>query len=301
MGRDGRATPVDASWRFLGAPASPAWALAPDGKRLAIGLTANGRDQIWVKELDRGPASRVTFDSSGDIRPRWMPDGHTVTYLSPRGGADWALYGRNADGTGAEALKLKVSGSIWEAVWSRDGKWLVFRTGGADGGSRDVYAMQLGVDSVPRPLLATPADERAVALSPDSRWLAYTSDESGRDEVYVRSFPNVDDGKRQVSLTGGGQPLWAHSGREIFYRSAANEMMVAQVSRSPGFSVANRHVLFSISLEMEVDGNFTTWGVSPDDQRFLMVRSRGPTTDQTAASLILVTNWLAELEAKVKP
>ncbi len=257
VGRDGRATPVDTSWGFLQALGGVGWTLSPDGKRLAIGLRANGRDQIWVKELDRGPASRITFDSSGDMRPRWMPDGHTVTYLSRRGGAGLALYRRNADGTGAEALKLKVSGSIWEAVWSRDGKWLVFGTGTA-GGNRDVYAMRLGMDSVPRPLLATPAQERAVALSPDGRWLAYMSDESGRDEVYVRPFPNVDDGKWQVSLTGGGQPLWARSGREIFYRSAANQMMVAQVSASPRFSVANRHVLFSISLEMEVDGNFTT-------------------------------------------
>ena len=302
VGRDGRATPVDTSWGFLDAQDHGSGsALSPDGKRLAIGLRANGRDQIWVKELDRGPVSRITFDSSGNIRPRWMPDGHTVTYTSLRGGADRALYGRNADGTGAEALKLKVSGSIVEAVWSRDGKWLVFGTGGGDGSNRDVYAMQLGVDSVPRPLLATPAQERAGALSPDGRWLAYMSDESGHDEVYVRPFPNVNDGKWQVSLTGGGQPLWAHSGREIFYRNGASEMMVAQVSGSPGFPVANRQVLFSISPELMAAAYFTTpWDVSPDDQRFLMVRSRGPTTDQTGASLILVTNWLAELEAKVK-
>ena len=302
VGRDGRATPVDTSWGFLQALGGVGWALSPDGKRLAIGLSTNGRDQIWVKELDRGPASRITFDSSGDVRPGWMPDGHTVTYLSRRGGAGLALYGRNADGTGAEALKLKVSGSIFEAVWSRNGKWLVLRTGGVGSeGNRDVYAMRLGVDSVPRPLLATPAQERAVALSPDGRWLAYTSDESGRDEVYVRPFPNVDEGKWQVSLTGGGQPLWAHSGREIFYRSAANEMMVAQVSGSPGFPVANRHALFSLNMEiLDPDPNFATWDVSPDDQRFFMVRWRAARTDQSTASLILVTNWLAELEAKVK-
>ena len=302
VGRDGRATPVDSSWRFLNARGgSSGWALSPDGKRLAIGLWANGGDEIWVKELDRGPVSRITFESSGNIRPRWMPDGHTVSYLSRRGGADRALYSRNADGTGADALKLKVSGSIVEAVWSRDGKWLVLGTGGDDGRKRDLYAMQLGVDSVPRPLLATPAQERAVALSPDGRWLAYTSDESGRDEVYVRPFPNVNDGKWQVSLTGGGQALWAHSGREIFYQSA-NVMMVAEVSGSPGFQVANRHELFSIAFELVADAdNFTAWDVSPDDQRFLLTRYRAGPADEAAASFLLVTNWLAELEAKVKP
>jgi serine/threonine-protein kinase len=302
VGRDGRATPVDSTWAFsLGA--NFGWALSADGKRLAIKLANDGGDHIWVKELDRGPVSRITFDSGGDMRPRWMPDGKTVTYVSERGGSEnSALYGRRGDGTGPEELKLKTERPTWEAVWSNDGKWLVVRTGGVAGaqGERDVYAMQLGVDSVPRPLLVTPADERAIALSPDSRWLAYESDETGRDEVYVRPFPNVDSGKWQVSTAGGDLPLWAHSGRELFYRSPGNEMMVAPVSTSQGFVVADRRVLFKLGSEYATGANYTPWDLSPDDQRFLLVRNRAATQAQTSSSLILISNWFGELKAKTR-
>jgi serine/threonine-protein kinase len=300
VGRDGRASPVDSSWGMNGA-GNQGWALSPDGKRLAIMLVSEAGNQIWVKELDRGPVSRITFDTSGDVRPRWMPDGKTVTYLSTRGsGENQALFGRRGNGTGPEELKLKFSHPIWEAVWSRDGKWLLVRTGGIAGaqGDRDVYAMQLGVDSVPRPLLVTKADERAIALSPDARWLAYESDETGRDEIYVRPFPNVDSGKWQVSTAGGHQPLWAHNGRELFYRSEANEMMVAPVSATQGFAVADRRVLFKLGPEYLTSANYTPWDVTSDDQRFLMIRSRAGATSQRNSSLILVTNWFAELKAK---
>jgi serine/threonine-protein kinase len=302
VGRDGRATEVDSAWAF-NPSGNQGWALSPDGKQLAIKLVTEAGDHIWVKELDRGPVSRITFDSVGDMRPRWMPDGKTVTYISERGnGANAALYGRRGDGTGPEELKLKLDRAIWEAVWSNDSKWLVVRTGGVAGapGERDIYAMQLGVDSAPRPLLATAADERAVALSPDGRWLAYESDETGRDEVYVRPFPNVDSGKWQVSTAGGDLPLWAHSGRELFYRSPANEIMLAPLAAGPGFVVADRRALFKLGPEYVTSANYTPWDVAPDDQRFLMVRSMTTGQSQQNSSLILVTHWFEEVKAKTR-
>jgi Tol biopolymer transport system component/tRNA A-37 threonylcarbamoyl transferase component Bud32 len=304
VSRDGRATPVDSTWGFsLGA--NPGWALSPDGRQLAIALSTEAGDHIWVKELDHGPVSRITFDSAGDARPRWMPDGRTVSYLSPRGAkGNQALFARRGDGTGAEELKLETDHPIWETVWSQDGKWVVIRTGGIAGaqGQRDVYAMQVGVDSAPRPLLVTPADERAITLSPDGRWLAYESDETGRDEVYVRPFPDVESGKWQVSTAGGDLPLWAHSGRELFYRSPTGEMMVAPVSVSGdrGFAVADRKVLFKFGPEYPGNTNYTAWDMSPDDQRFLLVRSRGGAQTERNSSLILVTNWFEELRAKTR-
>jgi serine/threonine-protein kinase len=302
VGRDGRATPVDSTWAF-DASTNPGWALSPDGTRLAIKLSTEAGDHIWVKELDRGPVSRITFDSAGDIRPRWMPDNRTVTYVSAREGVESSiLYGRRGDGTGPEELKLKAKQPIWEAVWSRDGKWLVVRTGGVAGaqGERDVYAMQLGVDTVLRPLLVTTADERAVSLSPDGRWLAYQSDETGRDEVYMRPFPDVDAGKWQVSTAGGDLPLWAHNGRELFFRSPAGEMMVAPVTTNPGFAVSDRRVLFKLGPEYLGGANYTHWDVSPDDQRFLMVRNRASAQTDQSTNLILVTNWFEELRAKTR-
>ena len=300
--RDGRATPVDTTWAF-NPGANQGWALSPDGKRLAMKLLSEAGDHVWVKELDRGPVSRITFDSTGDIRPRWMPDGKTVTYLSARGnGANEALYGRRGDGTGPEELKLKMDRVINEAVWSADGKWLVLRTGGVAGaqGERDVYAMQLGVDSAPRPLLVTKADERGIALSPDGRWLAYESDETGRDEVYVRPFPNVDSGKWQVSTAGGDLPLWAHSGKELFYRAPGNDIMVALLAPGPGFVVTDRRVLFKLGSDFVSGTNYTPWDISPDDQRFIMVRSLAGGQGRQNSILILVTNWFAELKAKAR-
>ena len=303
LGRDGRVTPVDSTWRF-DPVGNAGWALSPDGKRLAIKLNTEAGQQIWVKQLDDGPLSRLTFDSVGHLRPRWLPDGKTVSYVAARGAStNQTLYSRRGDGTGPEEIRLTLDRPIWEAVWSRDGKWLVLRTGGVAGatGERDVYAMRLGVDTAARPLLVSAADEKAIALSPDGRWLAYESNETGRNEIYVRPFPGVDAGKWQVSTNGAIAPLWGHSGRELFYLDLANQMVAAHVSASPSFSVAERRTLFKLGPEYVFSSNYTPFDVSPDDRRFLMVRDRGISGTGQAAPLVLIENWLEELKAKLQP
>jgi len=299
--RNGEMTAVDTTWRF-DPRGNAGWALSPDGKRLAIKLAGEGGDQIWIKELDRGPQSRITFDSAGtDIRPRWLPDGETVSYVSEREGRQ-GIYTRRGDGTGIEELRLETDRPIWEAVWSRDGKWLVVRTGGVAGslGDRDVYAMEIGVDTVLRPLLVSAADERAIALSPDGRWLAYESNESGENQVFVRPFPDMNAGKWQVSIGGGRAPLWAHSGRELFYVStgADQQMMVADIAASQRFEVTDRRVLFPLAPELLGSVNYTPWDVTPDDQRFIMVRSLAGGQAGAASQVVLVTNWIQEMRAK---
>ncbi len=301
--RDGKTTPVDTTWEF-DPSANAGWSLSPDGKRLAIKLNTEAGQHIWVKQLDAGPRSRLTFDSAPHVRPHWLPDGRTVSYVSARGQPPQQnLYVRRGDGTGPESLKVKLDRDIWEAAWSRDGKWLVLRTGGVAGttGERDVYVMQLGVDSAPRPLLASQADEKAIALSPDGRWLAYESNETGRDEVHVRPFPNVDDGKWQVSINGGVLPLWAHNGKELFYRDEANQMLTsAQVTSTGSFDVTSRRPLFKLGLELILSVNYTPFDVSPDDQRFLMTRVRQAAQVAGPPPLILIENWFEELKAKTR-
>jgi eukaryotic-like serine/threonine-protein kinase len=301
VGRDGRATSVDSTWRF-DAVGNAGWALSPDGKRLAIKLNTEAGQHIWVKQLDNGPLSRLTFDSAVHQRPRWLPDGQTVSYVAVKPGAPAQnLYTRRGDGTGPEATRLALDRAVWEAVWSRDSKWLVLRTGGIVGaqGARDVFVMQLGVDSVPRPLLITSADEKAVALSPDSRWLAYESNETGRNEIYVRPFPNVEGGKWQVSTNGGVAPLWGHSGRELFYLDLTNQMIAAQLTASPSFSVTDRRMLFKLGPEYLLSSNYTPFDVSPDDRRFLLIRERG-TSQSQAPPLVVIENWFEELKAKTR-
>lgn len=303
MDRSGRTTEIDSAWHFSLAIANGniGWELSPDGTRLAIGLNTASGDDIWVKQLPRGPLSRLTFDSLAEQRPRWTPDGRSVMYLT--GGATNSLHQRRADGTGRDSTVLVLPVNINEGVWSRDGRWLIIRTGGAAGqvGARDISAFRPGVDSAPRPLLANPGyDESAPTLSPDGHWLAYASDETGRTEVYVRPFPNVEDGKWQISTSGGQAPLWAHSGRELFYVDGSRNMMAAPVSGGTGFRAGAPTVLFRLDAGIFLTPNeyYTPFDISPDDRRFIMAR-RVQVAETSVASFILVENWFEEIKAKV--
>jgi hypothetical protein len=152
--------------------------------------------------------------------------------------------------------------------------------------------MQLGVDTAPRPLLTTAADEKALALSPDGRWLAYTSNESGTNEIYVRPFPETSTAKWQVSTAGGAEPAWSSNGRELLYINGKAEMVSADIAPGPTFSVGRQHPLFSVS-QLARPGPVPAFSLSPDDKRFLMVRE-GETAVQS--ELIVAENWVQELK-----
>ncbi len=300
--RTGAATPVDTNWTFQLAQGggNPGWALSPDGTRLAIGLYASSGDNIWIKQLPTGPLSRLTFDSTDEQRPRWSPDGRFVTYTK----RDSTLRQRRADGTGSPETILVLPGTINEGRWSPDGKWLLARIGGAIGraGDRDIVGIRPGVDSAPIPIAANPGyDETAPSLSPDGKWLAYQSDETGRTEVYVRPFPNTDGGKWQVSVDGGQAPLWAHSGRELFFVDGARNMVTVPVTAGAAFQPGQPHVLFRLSDDMYL-GNpeyYTPFDISPDDTRFIMAR-RVQTAAEAKPTFLLVDNWFEELKEQVK-
>jgi serine/threonine-protein kinase len=294
--RDGKVTPIDSTWTFH-TTGNSGWALSPDGRRLATKLTSELGDDIWIKELDGGPLSRLTVDPAGEFRPRWTPDGRTVSYMSTRGeNAD--VFIRRADGTLPPELLVDLDEPIFEVLWSRDGRWLVLRTG--LGGNRDIWAQRLGVDSAPARLLATDFDERAVSLSPDARWIAYQSDETGRNEVYVRPFPDITAGKWTISLDGGSRPLWSHSGRELFYADGMDaRMMAAQIRAGPGgIEVTERRPLFSLANYL-LSANYTPFDVSADDRRFLMLREVGA-ANETQNALIVIENWFGELRERVR-
>jgi Tol biopolymer transport system component len=179
-----------------------------------------------------------------------MPNGRAIMFGSNRAGTGTGgLYSRPADGTGSDSLILRAEQGIFEGAWSPDGRWLLFRTGGTVGqmGGRDIVGIRPGVDSAPVPVVVTPYDEEAIAISPDGRWLAYESNETGKTEVYLRPFPNTNSGKWQISNGGGVAPLWARTGRELFYVSARRDMMTATIGLAPsrrsgphGFSFISR-------------------------------------------------------------
>ena len=285
--RDGTAEEIDPGWTgdFL-------WPkLSPDGTHLAVSISANDGPQIWIKELDRGPLPKLTFRGSLNFRPEWTPDGRSVAFVSDRGNNS-DLYVRLADGSGPAELLRDEERDIWEVTYSPDGEWLVYRLGGDDR-DRDLYARRMGADSA-LVLVATEYDETSPAVSPDGRWLAYASDESGRYEVYVRPFPNTNEGKWTVSTDGGQEPVWAHSGRELFYKGSGN-LMVVEVLPGATFVAGERGMLFS-TQGFRSSTQHPFYDVTTDDQRFVMIQNIG---EEEATELIVVENFFEELKAKV--
>ena len=287
---------MDPQWE-IGAQTVRTLALSPDGQRLAVAIGSQAGpttpSDIWIKELDTGPMSKLTFEG-GNNAPTWTPDGQTLLYAStpPDDPNVLArLFRIQADGTGApEPLPTDPRGVVNVHTAGRDG-WVVVQTNPNGAGAGDILAFRLGVDTTLTPLLATPANEFQPRLSPDGRWLAYMSTESGTAEIYVRPFPDVGRGKWQVSLNGGYFPRWAHSGAELFYLNLGNNLTVAEIQTSPAFSVGRRQVLHNAGAVPDFD-------VAPGDQRFLRLASLA-SSDSTGTQVVLVQNFLAELKSRV--
>jgi len=293
--RAGQQSDIDPAWSY-----TPAFngglSLSPNGSRLAVAIHGNPAGDIWIKDLDRGPLSRVTFDNSVKYRPLWMRDGESVSYIIEDGQSS-AVLRRRADGGGGVDTVITSTHTIAEAAWSADGAWLAYRVTMP---SRDIYALRPGIDSVGVPVVASPKfDERAPTISPDGKWLAYQSDESGRDEIYVRAFPDSAVGRRQVSAAGGGEPLWAHSGRELFYRSATGRMMAVPVTTTPTLTIGEEAPLFADSTYLRAP-SYRAYDVARDDQTFVMLRMLPETSAGPTGELVIVDNWFTELKAKVK-
>ncbi len=266
--------------------------LSPDGRSVAAAVTTQGEQQIWIRLLPGGPSSKLTFVGAESGRPFFSPDGRSVGFYSSRTNTR-SLWMARADGSAPAESLLARPVELWEGLWSRDGRWLVYRERAVP--TADLMAVRTSGDTTPVPLVVTQYNERSPALSPDGRWLAYASNEAGLDEVYVRPFPDAGRAKWQVSLRGGTEPLWARSGRELFYLDADGGMVAAQVSTQPTFSVGRQTVLF-LGGAFRTDASHRGYDVSPDDRRFLMVRERG---GGERTNLIIVDGWFQELVAKV--
>ena len=282
----------------IGSSANRGLALSPDGTRLAVDNTGDRSVDIWVKQLPGGPFSRLTFDGTVNIRPSWTADGRSLLFISNRDSA-FAVWQQRADGSRPAELVLRTGYPVTEAQISRDGGWLVYRVTGT--ASRDIYGVHLGAgqDTTPVRLLTSRFNEQGLALSPDGRWLAYVSDESGVSEVYVRPFPRTDLGRWQVSTGGGTAPRWSHSGRELFYLSGIGDMMVAAVTSTPTFSPAAPRRLFTLGSAIWPSNVVPYYDLSPDDRRFIMVRVGSVGQSAGAGAIVVVENWRQELEAKV--
>jgi serine/threonine-protein kinase len=307
VARDGATSKVDPAWNnVFGAGV----ALSPDNTRLAVdenaqsGASTSRSEDIWVKQLPAGPLSRLTFEGEQNTHPAWSPDGRDILFVSSRSGPA-SLYRQRADGSapatpflppGKPADNQTGTALMAEGLASPDGRWIVAQTETTTPGDGDIMALQAGVDTTWRPIVATGFQELAPALSPDGHWLAYSSNETGRAEVYVRPFPDAATGKIQVSTTGGTVPHWTRKGDELFYVSADNEMMAARVRTAPAFAVLATTRLFSTAGFLTTSQH-DAYDVTADGQRFLMLRPEtGTTTDYAAPHVILVEHFIAYLK-----
>jgi serine/threonine-protein kinase len=297
--RDGKTTPVDSGWSF-GPAGNGGLALSPDGRRLALAVRAAGAEDVWIKELDRGPFTRLTFEGF-NIRPAWTDGGRSLLYLSrPDTVGSEDLKRRRADGTGPTETLLDATRSIFEVRPLRDTTQLLVRLGTPP--TRDIYLLRRSAgpgDSALTPLLADDKfEEVSIVLSPDERWLAYASNESGRYEVYVRPFPDVNAGRWQISRDGGNEPLWSHTGRELLFRNSAGWLVSVPVGQGPGFTQGEHRPLFQTS-EFLSQPNHTEYDLTPDDRRFIFLRRLGVTdSPAVATTAVMVQHWLAEVDAR---
>jgi dipeptidyl aminopeptidase/acylaminoacyl peptidase len=256
--RTGQAQPLSSDRAEFGDPK-----ISPDGRRIAV---RRGRD-IWLLDLSQGALSRLSFDGLAS-RPEWSPDGRQIAYIR-QVGTRVNLRVQAADGsTPAESLLALPELEIWEGLFTRDGRSLIVRTVGGHG-SRDIWLVaRNSMNSVP--LLRSPADEVAPAVSPDGRWLAYVSNESGQAEVYIRSFPGMG-GRLQISREGGTEPVWSPGGRELFYRDGP-ALIAARLQARGAMAVVNRTTLFS-EPAYAADLTHQVYDVMPDGSHFVFIRN----------------------------
>ena len=293
VSRDGAVAPVDSSWHAEFDRAT----LSPDGRRLVASVVEGTASNLWVKSLAGGHASKVTFDPWANRNPQWTPDSKSVTYrrddIIP-----FSLMRRRIDGQGAAETILREARSVSEGFVSPDGNWIIYRSTGVSAGNGDIMARRVG-DSISIPLVNSPAAERQPALSPDGKWLAYASRGQVGFEVYVRPFPNVNDGVWRVGP--GSDPAWSHSGKELFFVNDRNEMVAATIETRPGFSSRTQRVLFAMPAGVEPHASTIRYDVSADDRRFLMIRrDAAANAGKARERIVLITNWPGLLKAKAE-
>src|SRR5262245_6337564 len=279
--RHGAAVPLSETKKPFAGPA-----LAPDGRRLAVTLEGATFD-IWVYEIERGTLTRLSFGGD-DYDGTWSPDGKRIAWSSSRGGRP-NLFWRSADGSGPEERLTTSDHLQGPQSFSPDGKLLAFLDLGPSTGL-DLWILPLEGDRKPFVFLKTPFNEHQASFSPDGKWIAYTSNESGRDEVYVASYPGPG-GRVQISTDGGVNPVWSPTGRELFYRKG-EKMHAVPIEAKPALVVGRPSVLFEGKFEPGYD-------VAPDGQRFVMVRQ----SDEQAApqQIQVLLGWFDELKRRAPP
>jgi serine/threonine-protein kinase len=282
--------------------------ISPDGMRVALTIVkTGGNSDIWVWDMMRNTTTRLTFDKTHALLPLWTPDSRQISFSSHREESH-GVYLKSADGTGKDERLPPVKGrNIFPAFWTGSGKVLLAEIAPLGSASFDIGALSMGdgINQEWKLLMQEQYVEVQPRVSPEGRYMAYTSNESGRSQVYVRPFPDVDEGGRwQISTGGGDSPLWSREGGELFYRNG-DAAMVVSVKTQPAFSLETPKLLFRgmyVPSNIKTnDPQSNTWDISPDGKRFLMMKESG--SSESAARgprrINIVLNWFEELKQRV--
>jgi Tol biopolymer transport system component len=271
-------------------------AISPDAKLLAFQRENNTGSDLWVRELNRGAETRLTSDSSSNVAPVWSPGGDSIVFASNRSGV-YNLYQKAANGTGPEVRLLSNTVTDSPEQWSRDGRFIeYFELDTKNKRGLWILPAQASTDRKPIPFLRSESDELLGQLSPDSHWMAFTSDRSGRREVYVRAFPQ-GNGDWTISIAGGQGSRWRGDGKELFFEAADGKMMAVPVNSAvPGanavFEPGAPMALFDAHMAHNGEARYFEYDVTADGKRFL-INTVGGAGAASAPPLSVVTNWLA--------
>jgi eukaryotic-like serine/threonine-protein kinase len=266
--------------------------LSPDGRMVAVSFRDQS-SQTWLYDFGRDSMTRLTFSGTENEMPVWTRDGKRIAHISNQDGPV-NIYWQPADGSGGLERLTNTRETEVPSSFSPDGQLLAYVDINAATGY-DIWILHLA-DRKAEPFIKTPFSESSPRFSPDGHWLAYVSDESGRYEIYVQPYPGPG-GKYQISTDGGGEPVWNPNGKELFYRSG-DKMMAAEITTTPSFSVGKSKMLFQ-GPYTPTTGTFPFYDVSPDGQRFLMLKPAE--TAAAATQIVVVENWFEELKRLVPP
>jgi len=276
--REGIEEPIAPSWTGV-FDAMPV--LSPDGSRLAVAMTQENDQQIWIRQLDQGTSSKLTFEGQ-NTKPVWTPHPRSLAFQRTLADGVARYYERPADGSRpAEMVVGLADVPVYDVNYSPDGVWLVYRA------DDKLFVRREDGEGDPIPI-GDGGYEGAPVVSPDGRWLAYVSSGSGRLQVYVRPFPDVRAGRWQISADGGTEPLWAHSGEELFFKSAG-QLMSVEILPGETFVAGPQRARFPVDKYWaSIQDRY--YDITPDDQRFVMV-----CCSSYSGELVVVENFVEEL------
>ena len=285
--------------------------ISPDGTKVVLAIGPAGNHDIYVLDLDRGTMPKLTFDAADDYFPLWTRDGQRIVFYSGRG--EGGIYWKAANNTGGDEKLCSLSAQFSVPFsWSGDGSMLVIQDFGLSILKMSIATMSMRGNRERKSLLQEKPLVFYPQVSPDGKWIAYTSNESGQTEVYVRSFPAVDSGGQwMVSNGGGDSPLWSPGGKELYYRNGEATLAVP-VETEPTLNLGKPETLFRgkyDSIGVSAMGiQYALWDIHPDGKRFLMVKPPAATTGEPSSGestgtgprkINIVMNWTEELKQRV--